>query len=84
VTGKRAPVFGPLGRRLLAAFTVVALSSVLILTLAALIGTDRGLATAERANREQAAARTASAAAGGYPGRGWLGWRRPDCRADPR
>jgi hypothetical protein len=53
VTGNPAPVFGPLGRRLLAAFSVVALSSVLILTLAALIGTDRGLATAERANRER-------------------------------
>ena len=66
VTGNRAPAFGPLGRRLLAAFTVVALSSVFILTVAALIGTDRGLATAERAGREEAAARTAGAAASGY------------------
>lgn len=79
MTGNPAPVFGPLGRRLLAAFTVVALSSVLILTLAALIGTDRGLATAERANRERAAARAASAAASGYPAAG--GWADADLAA---
>jgi len=59
VTGNPALVFGPLGRRLLAAFAAVALSSVLILTVAALIGTDRGLATAERAGRDQVAARLA-------------------------
>jgi len=72
VTGDPTAVFGPLGRRLLAAFAAVALSSVAILTIAALIGTDRGLATAERANREAAATRTAGAVADGYPATGGL------------
>ena len=35
------PPLGPLGRRLLVAFVLVALSSVLVLTVAALIGTSR-------------------------------------------
>ncbi len=38
---------GPLGRRLLAAFLLVALSSVAVLTVAALVATDRGLASAQ-------------------------------------
>ncbi|WP_327010702.1 HAMP domain-containing histidine kinase [Dactylosporangium sp. NBC_01737] len=74
MTRSRPPAFGPLGRRLLGAFIVVALSSVLTLTVAALIGTDRGLATAERASRQQTAARVADAAAHGYPvDGGWVG-----------
>ncbi|ROO63306.1 two-component system sensor histidine kinase BaeS [Micromonospora sp. Llam0] len=79
MTGDPTAVFGPLGRRLLAAFAAVALSSVAMLTVAALIGTDRGLATAERANREAAAARTAVAAADGYPATG--GWAAADLTA---
>jgi two-component system sensor histidine kinase BaeS len=65
---------GPLGRRLLAAFTAVALSSVVVLSLAALVGTDQGLVSAQRAERQQAADRAAGlaaeayAAAGGWPG----------------
>jgi two-component system sensor histidine kinase BaeS len=64
----------PLGRRLLAAFMLVALSSVVVLTVAALVGTDRGLASAQRTERQQAADRVAAAvgsayaAAGGWPG----------------
>ncbi|WFE26002.1 HAMP domain-containing sensor histidine kinase [Solwaraspora sp. WMMD791] len=79
MTGDPTAVFGPLGRRLLAAFATVALSSVLILTIAALIGTDRGLATAERANRAAVAARTADAAADGYSATG--GWAGADLTA---
>ena len=51
---------GPLGRRLLAAFVVVALSSIVVLTLAALIGTARGLSAGESAQRDAAARATAT------------------------
>jgi two-component system sensor histidine kinase BaeS len=68
------PGLGPLGRRLLAAFVAVALSSVVVLTLAALIGTDQGLITAQRAEREQAAARAAELAGEAYAAAGgWAG-----------
>ncbi|MFD1049312.1 hypothetical protein ACFQ1S_29120, partial [Kibdelosporangium lantanae] len=43
--------------RLLAAFVLVALSSVALLTIAALVGTDRGLTSSEAADRQQAATR---------------------------
>jgi two-component system sensor histidine kinase BaeS len=56
----------PLGRRLLAAFLLVALSSVLVLTGAALIATDRGLTGAQRADQQRIADRVAAAAAGAY------------------
>lgn len=65
---------GPLGRRLLAAFVIVALSSVAVLTVAALIGTDRGVATVQHVERQQVAERAAEAtgeafaAAGGWSG----------------
>jgi two-component system sensor histidine kinase BaeS len=76
VTADRPALTGPLGRRLLAAFLLVALSSVAVLTAAALIATDRGLASAERADREQAAARAAAAAGEAYLRSG--GWRGAD------
>ncbi len=64
----------PLGRRLFAAFLIVALSSVAVLTLAALVATDRGLANAHRQERQQAADRTAAAAAVAYARAGnWAG-----------
>jgi two-component system sensor histidine kinase BaeS len=64
----------PLGRRLLVAFLVVALSSVVVLTLAALVGADRGLATARSAERERTAERVADAAATAYTeSGGWSG-----------
>lgn len=68
------PVFGlgPLGRRLLVAFVIVALSSVVVLTAAALIGTARGLTAGEEAQRQAAASATAAAAASAYEGAG--GW----------
>jgi two-component system sensor histidine kinase BaeS len=64
----------PLGRRLLVAFLVVALSSVVVLTGAALVGADRGLATARSAERERTAERVADAAATAYAeSGGWSG-----------
>jgi len=58
---------GPLGRRLLLAFVLVAVSSVLVLTGAALIGVGRGFEVAAQVDHEQAAA---SAAAGSKPADG--------------
>ncbi len=72
MTGERSPLAGPLGRRLLAAFVLVALSSVAVLTVAALVGTDRGLAGAQRTERQQAASRVAAAAGDAYArAHGW-------------
>src|SRR6266545_2930644 len=74
VTRDRRPLTGPLGRRLLAAFVLVALSSVAVLTVAALIGTDRGLTSAHRSERQQAAGRVAAAAGTAYTdANGWAG-----------
>jgi two-component system sensor histidine kinase BaeS len=76
VTGDRTALTGPLGRRLLAAFLLVALSSVAVLTVAALVATDRGLASAELRERRAAADRVAAAAADAYARAG--GWSRAD------
>jgi two-component system sensor histidine kinase BaeS len=63
-----------LGRRLVAAFLVAALSSVAVLTLAALVATNQGLASAQRSERQQVADRTASAVATAYiQAGGWTG-----------
>ncbi|WP_416986179.1 sensor histidine kinase [Streptomyces sp. T028] len=70
---------GPLGRRLFAAFAVVALASVALLTVAALIGTDRGLSSAHQAERQRAADRVAAAAADAYRAAG--GWTSADLSA---
>ncbi len=67
---------GPLGRRLLLAFVLVAVSSVLVLTGAALIGVDRGVQVAQQADREQIAASAAAAAADAYRQDG--GWDNAD------
>lgn len=65
---------GPLGRRLLLAFVLVALSSIAVLTVAALLGTARGLAASESEERATAAASAASAAAAAYSrAGGWVG-----------
>jgi two-component system sensor histidine kinase BaeS len=61
----RAPL-GPLGRRLLAAFVLVALASVAVLTVAALIGTVRGLDAGQGQQRQAAADATARAAGASY------------------
>lgn len=68
--------FGPLGRRLLAAFVLVALSSVAVLTTAGLIGTDLGLVAARQSDRQQAAATAAGLAARAYEAAG--GWTNAD------
>ena len=65
---------GPLGRRLLLAFVLVAVSSVLVLTGAALIGVGRGFEVATQVDHEQAAAGAAAAAGDAYQqAAGWDG-----------
>jgi two-component system sensor histidine kinase BaeS len=66
VTGDRPALTGPLGQRLLAAFLLVALSSVAVLTVAALVATDRGLASAAQQDRQRVADRAGAAAADAY------------------
>jgi two-component system sensor histidine kinase BaeS len=63
---------GPLGRRLLFAFVLVAVSSVLVLTVAALIGVGQGFQVAAQVNHEKAAASAAAAAGDAY--RNASGW----------
>ncbi|MFY1670295.1 ATP-binding protein [Plantactinospora sp. WMMB334] len=79
MTGDRPTSTGPLGRRLLAAFALVALSSVAVLTVAALVATDRGLARAEQQERQEVAARVATAAGDAYLRSG--GWGVADLTA---
>ena len=67
---------GPLGRRLLAAFVVVALSSVVVLTVAALVGTALGLSANQSAERQRATSAAAHAAATAYTNAG--GWNNAD------
>jgi two-component system sensor histidine kinase BaeS len=74
VTSERPLLRSPLGRRLLVAFLLVALSSVLVLTVAALVGTARGLSSARQSDRQQAAERAAESAAVAYQrAGGWAG-----------
>ncbi len=72
MTADRSTGLGPLGRRLLAAFVLVALSSVIVLTVAALIGTTRGLSAGEDAQRLAVAEAVAAAAAEAHTAAG--GW----------
>jgi two-component system sensor histidine kinase BaeS len=67
---------GPLGRRLLLAFVLVAVFSVSILTGAALIGVDRGVQVVQQADRQQVATTAATAAADAYLSSG--GWPQAD------
>jgi signal transduction histidine kinase len=76
VTADRSVGLGPLGRRLLVAFVLVALSSVIVLTVAALIGTTRGLSAGEDAQRQATAEAVAAAAADAYAAAG--GWSGAD------
>jgi len=70
--GEPSVLRSPLGRRLLAAFLLVALSSVLVLTAAALVATDRGLTGALRTDQQRITDRVATAVATAYAGAG--GW----------
>jgi len=74
----RADRLGPLGRRLLVAFVVVALTAVVALTVASLIGTSRGLSAGEDERRQTAAVAAADAAAVAYQAAG--GWDGADLR----
>ncbi len=65
---------GPLGRRMLLAFVLVAVSSVAMLTVAALVGAGRGIEVSQKADRQQATLAAATAAAGAYrQAGGWAG-----------
>ena len=65
---------GPLGRRLLLAFVIVALSSVAVLTVASLIGTSRGLSASAAEQRAAVAQAVAAAAGDAYAANGtWTG-----------
>jgi two-component system, OmpR family, sensor histidine kinase BaeS len=70
---------GPLGTRLLVAFVIVALSSVVVLVVAALVGTSRGLAAGQDERRQAGASAAASAAALAYTTAG--GWAGADLAA---
>jgi two-component system sensor histidine kinase BaeS len=65
---------GPLGRRFLAAFAAVSLLTVVLVAAAGLVGSDRGLESQDRAQRQAVAQRAAAAVAdayrdaGGWPG----------------
>ncbi|MFO7689105.1 MAG: HAMP domain-containing sensor histidine kinase [Cryobacterium sp.] len=69
---------GSLGRRLLFAFVLVAVSSVLVLAGAALIGVDRGVQVARQDDRDQIARTAALTAAEEYSESG--GWEQVDLR----
>jgi two-component system, OmpR family, sensor histidine kinase BaeS len=65
---------GPLGRRLLLAFVMVAVSSVLVLTVAAIIGVGQGFQLAAQVDHDKAAAAAAAAAGQAYQkASGWDG-----------
>ncbi|MEJ3748917.1 HAMP domain-containing sensor histidine kinase [Actinomycetes bacterium KLBMP 9797] len=71
-----AHLTSPLGRRLLFAFVLVAMSSVVVLTVAALVATDRGLASARQEERQRTADRVSAAAGVAYREAG--GWAAAD------
>ena len=74
MTGK--PGLGSLGRRLLLAFTLVALASILLVTVAALIGSDRGITASSETSRADLASQVASQTATAYAEAG--GWPQAD------
>ncbi len=76
VTAERTRHLGPLGRRLLAAFLVVALVSVGLVAVASLIGSSHGITATRAEQRAAAASTTAEAAAQAYAAAG--GWQDAD------
>lgn len=62
----RDPGLGPLGRRLLVAFVLVALAAVALVTAAAMVGSSLGVARSESAGRDQATDRVAGAVADAF------------------
>jgi two-component system sensor histidine kinase BaeS len=72
--GAKVSGLGSLGTRLLLAFVVVAVSSILVLTGAALIGVDRGVQAGQQSDRQQVAEAAADAAADSFRvAGGWAG-----------
>ncbi len=69
---------GPLGRRLLAAFAAVAVASIGLVTVAAFVGTSRGLEQATAESRDQVLARVTRAVTDAYVEAG--GWDQADLR----
>lgn len=73
MTGSRSGL-GPIGRRLLAAFVLVATSSVIVLAAGAYFGVDRGVQAATGNTRHQTAQSAAAVAADSYErAGGWSG-----------
>jgi two-component system sensor histidine kinase BaeS len=73
---------GPLGRRLFAAFGVVALASVALLAAAAIVAANRGIDTARQGDRQAVATRAAAAAGRAYADAGgWSGAQLDAARA---
>ncbi len=68
----KGPAMGSLGRRMLLAFILVAVSSVVVLTVAALIGVGQGVEAVQQSERVQKAAAAAGAAGAAYQAAG--GW----------
>ncbi|MFJ8962629.1 ATP-binding protein [Lentzea sp. NPDC102401] len=79
MTGERPAAWGPLSRRLFAAFVLAALSAVVVLAAAAVWGTGQGLVSAQAEARRQAAARVADAVASAHAAAG--GWDGADLDA---
>ena len=74
---------GPIGRRVLAAFLVVALSSILVLILATVIGVDLSRSATTRAERQHLASDTAMQAGIAYAKAGtWQAVALPEAEAD--
>jgi two-component system, OmpR family, sensor histidine kinase BaeS len=67
---------GPLGRRFLAAFVAVTLTAVALVTVAGLVGSQRGLTSQSEASRQAVADRVAAAVAQEYGSA--AGWERAD------
>lgn len=76
MTTDLASGLGPLGRRLLLAFTLVALASVLMVTVAALIGSERGISASAASDRDQTAVDVAEQSAQAFATAG--GWENAD------
>jgi two-component system sensor histidine kinase BaeS len=75
-TPARPGALGPLGRRLRWAFLAVAVGTIVLVAVAALVGTERGLDTASATERALLAERVAAAAADAYQDAG--GWEGAD------
>ncbi|MBU4215061.1 MAG: hypothetical protein KJ792_10435, partial [Actinobacteria bacterium] len=76
---RRIARLGPLGRRLVLAFSLVSLVAVVLLTVAARAAVDRGLTVAEAGSQVEVAQRVAATAGAAYRAAG--GWGTADLTA---